>query len=238
MNNYLSLPPCGTKRLIEAKHIQAACVFCMFLFVNHFLHLPCSHADDNSPVFVIENDEVTAAIINPFDAACYDWSGKSIPCHFKKQYAELMSDDRIPAPRFVDNNDGTVTDNLTGLIWLKNTNCFGMTDWKSALQAAKGLKDGDCGPEPFLTLSDGSSAGDWRLPTMKELCTLIDYSRRDPALPEGHKFWAVPGGYHWSATTLEYYSGMAWIVYMESGTTCYEDVKNRAGYIWPVRKKK
>ena len=30
-----------------------------------------------------------------------------------------------PDPRFTDNSDGTVTDNLTGLIWLKNANCFG-----------------------------------------------------------------------------------------------------------------
>ncbi len=31
-----------------------------------------------------------------------------------------------PIPRFKDNNNGTVTDNLTGLIWLKNANCFGV----------------------------------------------------------------------------------------------------------------
>ena len=29
-----------------------------------------------------------------------------------------------PAPRFTDNSDGTVTDNLTGLIWLKDANCM------------------------------------------------------------------------------------------------------------------
>src|SRR5215831_10404550 len=28
-----------------------------------------------------------------------------------------------PTPRFTDNNNGTITDNLTGLIWLKNANC-------------------------------------------------------------------------------------------------------------------
>jgi len=31
-----------------------------------------------------------------------------------------------PNPRFTDNEDGTVTDNLTGLIWLKDANCFGI----------------------------------------------------------------------------------------------------------------
>jgi hypothetical protein len=30
-----------------------------------------------------------------------------------------------PTPRFTKNNNDTVTDNLTGLIWLKNANCAG-----------------------------------------------------------------------------------------------------------------
>ena len=34
-----------------------------------------------------------------------------------------------PNPRFTDNANGTVTDNLTGLIWLKNANCFGRPVW-------------------------------------------------------------------------------------------------------------
>lgn len=28
-----------------------------------------------------------------------------------------------PNPRFTDNRNGTITDNLTGLIWLQNANC-------------------------------------------------------------------------------------------------------------------
>jgi len=174
--------------------------------------------------------------VNPFNSACYDWRGNSIPCDFKRQYAELLLGRPVPDHRFLDNKDGTVTDSLTGLIWLKNTNCFRMMNWEGAKRAAKRLKDGDCGPNPALILADGSSAGDWRLPTMRELCTLIDFSRRDPALPNGHMFSAFPPGYYWSETTLDYYSGLAWIVYFESGTTCYEDVKNQAGHILPVRK--
>jgi hypothetical protein len=146
-----------------------------------------------------------------------------------------MFDKSIPDSRFTNNRDGTVTDNLTKLVWLKNTNCFGIQDWQSAVLAAKSLKDGDCGPNPNFVLSDGSSAGDWRLPTMNELCTLIDFSQRDPALPNGHMFSDSPPGYHWSATTLDYHSELAWIVYIESGTTCYENIKNRSGYVLPVR---
>ena len=99
----------------------------------------------------------------------------------------------------------------------------------------KDLKQGDCGPDSALVLSDNSVAGDWRLPTMRELCTLIDFRRREPALPNGHVFSNVPTGYHWSRTTFDYHAEMAWIVYIESGTTCYEDIKNQAGHVWPVR---
>jgi hypothetical protein len=190
---------------------------------------------NNSPT-ESANDDALAEIVNPFNSNCYDWRGDNIPCDFKRPYAELLLDRSISDPRFTDNKDGTITDNLTGFIWLKNMNCFGMMDLEGAMHAARSLKDGDCGPDPALILTDGSSAGDWRLPTMRELCTLIDFSRRDPALPSGHMFSAVPPGYHWSATTLDYHAGMAWIVYFESGTTCYENVTKQAGHILPIRK--
>jgi hypothetical protein len=38
---------------------------------------------------------------------------------------------------------------------------------------------------------------------------LIDYSRRNPALPNGHKFSDFPSGYYWSATALDYHLGLA-----------------------------
>jgi hypothetical protein len=177
-------------------------------------------------------------IVNPHNSTCYDWREDIVPCNFKRQYAEILLNEPIPISRFADNKDGTFTDNLTGLIWLKNANCFGMMSWENAIMIAENLKDGDCGPDPDLVLADTSSAGDWRLPTMYELCTLIDFSRRDPALPEDHFFSNIPSGYHWSKTTLESYSEMAWIVYIESGTTCYDDIKARAGYVLPVRSRK
>jgi hypothetical protein len=64
--------------------------------------------------------------------------------------------------RYVDCGNGTVTDTVTGLIWLKRADCLPESDWKTAMQAAAGLKAGDC------RLTDGSSPGDWRLPTKAE----------------------------------------------------------------------
>ncbi len=200
-----------------------------------FVYHPGAYAGENHPPSEPLKDDALADIVNPFDSTCYDWRGSIIPCRFERPYAELLLDTPIPASRFIDNKDGTVTDSLTGLIWLKNMNWFGMLNWRGAELAAKSFKQGDRGPDPAMVLSDGSSAGDWRLPTMRELCTLIDFGRRDPALPEGHMFSGVPSGYHWSATTLDHHSGMAWIVYFESGGACYENIKNRAGHLWPVR---
>src|SRR5262245_16707479 len=64
--------------------------------------------------------------------------------------------------RYVDCGNGTVTDTLTGLIWLKQVNCLNARTWAASHQAAAGLKNTDCG------LTDKSSAGDWRLPTIAE----------------------------------------------------------------------
>jgi hypothetical protein len=79
-----------------------------------------------------------------------------------------------PSPRFTDNINGTVTDNLTGLIWLKNANCFGV-QWTDALKDSGSLANGQCG------LTDGSTAGQWRLPNVRELESLANVSQSNAA---------------------------------------------------------
>jgi Protein of unknown function (DUF1566) len=108
-----------------------------------------------------------------------------------------------PTPRFTDRRDGTVRDNLTGLVWLKNADCFGSTAWMQALTLANALHDTGT-PDPLndCSLVDGSVAGDWRLSNVKELLSLIDYGQFNPALPAGHPFLNVPAtGDYWSSTT-------------------------------------
>ena len=91
---------------------------------------------------------------------CWDASGTSETCAGTGQDGELQKGVSWPDPRFTDNGDGTVTDNLTGLIWLKNANCFGQRTWANALSDCNNLASGSCG------LTDGSSAGDWSLPNV------------------------------------------------------------------------
>jgi len=133
-----------------------------------------------------------------------------------------------PSPRFTDNGNGTVTDNLTGLIWLKNANCFGLKNWATALNDANTLASGACG------LSDGSVAGDWRLPNVRELQSLIDYGRVIPALPSGHPFTGVQSADYWTSTSSAFYPPHAWRVGLYVGGVNV-DAKTLTYYVWSVR---
>ena len=141
--------------------------------------------------------------------------------------------------RFRDNGNGTVKDNLTNLIWLKNANCFGGQTWQNALNAANGLASGSCG------LSDGSVAGDWRLPNLKELQSLIDFGFVGPALSNAAgtgqctatdcAFSGVQSVGYWSSTTVAVSPpGGAWRVTLVDGTT-NPLFKGAPGLVWPVR---
>ena len=50
-----------------------------------------------------------------------------------------------PEARFTDNLDGSITDNVTGLVWLKNAGCFAPAVWAAALADANQLASGACG---------------------------------------------------------------------------------------------
>jgi len=128
-----------------------------------------------------------------------------------------------PAARFADNQDGTVTDRLTGLVWLKNAGCFTPTTWNGALADANQLANGACG------LSDGSTAGQWRLPNLNELESLIDVSASNPALPAGNPFNNVSNGIYWSSTSYYMYqagSYNAWAIRLGDGRYLNDSVSN------------
>ena len=151
-----------------------------------------------------------------------------------------------PSPRFTDNGDGTVKDNLTGLIWLQDANCDGVMAWSNALDQANELYDGcsDCGgTDGDCGLSDDSSAGDWRLPNVRELQSLIHYGFYNPAMPdtdgtgkwvEGDPFSGVQSSDYWSSTTNANDTSTAWRVYMSDGSAVSEE-KSIENYVWPVR---
>ncbi len=171
-----------------------------------------------------------------------------IPCVGTGQDADIQSGVEWPNPRFVDNSDGTVTDMLTGLIWLKDASCGelagtdvdGRSDWTTALTASSALADGTC------DLSDGSQAGVWRLPSVKEMQSLIDFEYAIPALSDasgtapwsdGNAFSGVEDYFYWSSSSAHTnVPDVAWTLDLYDGFVGGKD-KTISGvvYVWPVR---
>jgi hypothetical protein len=145
-----------------------------------------------------------------------------------------------PNPRFTDNSNGTVTDNLMGLIWLKNANCFGAKNWATALSDCNGLASAACG------LTDSSTAGQWRLPNYFELVSLLDLAYSSPALSNdaGTGQWVSSAGSsftgvqsatsYWSSTTRADNTAYALSVSLNYGLV-FLDGKTTTRNVWPVR---
>ncbi|OGU06022.1 MAG: hypothetical protein A2075_22625 [Geobacteraceae bacterium GWC2_58_44] len=87
-------------------------------------------------------------------------------------------------PSFVNNNNGTVSDNTTGLAWQQATGPS--TDWNSALSYCESLNLG------------GSS--DWRLPNIKELESIVDDTTSSPAVNAAF-FPNTVANFYWSSTS-------------------------------------
>jgi hypothetical protein len=139
-----------------------------------------------------------------------------------------------------------VTDTVTGLIWLKNANCISTMSFAAANQAAAGLATGQCG------LTDGSSAGEWRLatPTEWSLTTahagppIIGLGCPPPTLTNDPgngclsagptSFTGVQSGTYWSSQAADgaplLAFGMSLVNASQTGVS-----KVTGYFVWPVR---
>ncbi len=152
------------------------------------------------------------------------------------------------ANRYVDCGNGTVTDTVTGLIWLKQWDCLPNDTFAASNQAAAGLKNGDCG------LSDKSSPGDWRVPSKDEWVATIARGQVLGCIFQGSgggpppltndagtacyvtgpsSFAGVAAGNYWSSTTDE--ANLAWFAHLSQGNIFNGASKGGTLRVWPVR---
>ena len=125
----------------------------------------------------------------------------------------------VPSQRFEVNGDGTVTDNLTGLVWLRDADCFGsQLTWYEALEAVQRIGSyPDCG-------LDEQRRHRWRMPNVNELRSLVSYDRNLPALPDDHPFLNVRiGESYWTSTTVQQDTDKAWVVSFVFGSVFVPD---------------
>ncbi len=165
---------------------------------------------------------------------CYDASGNSIDCATQGQTQDgaVLGGVSWPSPRFTDNGDGTVTDNLTGLMWTGDANAPGPVGcttgatmvWQEALDYV------DC-----LNTNSYLGYNNWRLPNRKELHSLTDFSQSNPALPSDYStYFSNVQSFYWTSSTYANGTGNAWRIHMFTGIV-YPDPKTNHYYVWPVR---
>ncbi len=143
----------------------------------------------------------------------YDYDGK-----FSDHYVRAV---RGGQPRASDhliiNRDGTVTDTDTGLMWQQQPDHNRHT-WEDALDYCENA-----------TLAGYT---DWRLPTFKELNSIVDLTRSDPAIYP--VFIGTNYASYWSSTSNTNSTGNAWFIGIFNGGD-YNDDKSYEYNVRAVR---
>lgn len=119
-------------------------------------------------------------------------------------------------PDAQDGEHVAVHDHQTGLEW--SAGIIGESSWTDAQKLAAGC-----------TLL---GKRDWRLPTVQELLTLVDYERCDPAVDPA--FFRGPFGWTWSGTPAAGASGCAWSVSLVDGFSS-RDYRSSHDHVRAVR---
>ncbi|HTB56577.1 MAG TPA: DUF1566 domain-containing protein [Polyangia bacterium] len=127
----------------------------------------------------------------------------------------------LPNPAsYTDNGDGTVTDDVTKLVWQKAVTSSQAYSWCDAINYCAAL-----------TLAGRT----WRLPTRIELLSLVDFTRTGPAI-NTTAFPSVPGGkYHWTSSPwvvsqIATKPQDSWIVNFSEGLTSNAGDRTAAEY--------
>ena len=136
---------------------------------------------------------------------------------------------KLDGTRWCDNQNGTVTDLTTGLIWLKKADWGGKYTWHKAFERASSLKHHAEGAD----LHDHSKEGDWRLPTRSELEGLANGNEavRSNSM---RAFSGVQPDDYWSSSAYSDDTYFAWSVHLEYGFVSTSG-KPASYYVWPVR---
>ena len=128
----------------------------------------------------------------------------------KKFHVRAVRDINLPEiipSRFTDNNNGTITDNLTNLVWQKSPTSDSLT-WEQALMYAD-----------TLTIA---GLNQWRLPNIKELQSINDESLINPSLNTIY-FSVNSADKYWSSTSLPNQTAKAWYLNTQFGITTYDN---------------
>ena len=127
--------------------------------------------------------------------------------------------------KFKSMDGETLTDDRTGLVWLKDAGISPKMKWKDAFK--------------FCDELEAAGYDDWRLPTKAEMMTIVDdYNEFDNWIPlltrEGFKNFQKE---YWTATPVADNPKRAWGVSIQGGLfdKYTKDVEGRMLWVLPVR---
>src|SRR5262245_56194308 len=158
---------------------------------------------------------------------CYDIDGSIITCTGTGQAGDIQAG---AALSYIDNGDGTITDNNTSLMWEKKSDDGSIHDQDNSYTCQDAFAY-------VATLNSGNFAGynDWRLPNLRELQSIVNYQVVAPAVSAVFNTNCVPGATvltgsctahvptlewqfnYWSSTTAVFQRGNAWYVNFNIG---------------------
>ena len=156
---------------------------------------------------------------------CTDATGAAIACANTGQDGDRKAGVAWPNPRFtVDGTGNCITDDLTGLMWIRNPDATTRT-WQQALDFANSLEL--CG------------SPDWRMPNINELESLVNIEAANQAIfLNGQGFGGVQAGSYWSSSIYAGFGAGAtpfvWVVTMASGGLG-PIPRSGSGFVLPVR---
>ncbi len=183
----------------------------------------------------------TAPVEDSGQVLCYDATGTPRACSGTGEDGEHQAGVGAPAPRFSNNSDGTITDNLTGLVWLQDANCPSTAPmlWQEALDWVAQFNTTAIACDNYTAMT----FTDWRLPNVKELASLADYGQGTPAVTPGHPFlnlqFGQPPDYvsplYWSSTSPTFFATNAYALLIDFGGIGTPDKDTASHFVWPVR---
>ncbi|MBX9867950.1 MAG: DUF1566 domain-containing protein [Burkholderiales bacterium] len=144
-----------------------------------------------------------------------------------------------PTTSFVADSSGQcLTDQLTGLMWAKNSSLLGTGSWGAS--TSPGTAQYKVAQMNSMSSAKGyhlCGYGDWRLPNINELASLINY--KDTTSPAS---WLNTNGFSnvvqayrfWSSSTDASNTDRAWVVLFNFGPVNANN-KTSNNYVWPVR---
>ncbi len=170
---------------------------------------------------------------------CWDNDGNVIACSGTGQDGDIRAGGSLS---FLDNGDGTITDNNTGLMWEKKSADGSIHDWRNLYTWGAAFS-------PFIAQLNTPPcfAGhcDWRLPNYKELVSILNLQRVSPSVSPAFTTNCVvactvttcsctqSNGY-WSSTTYQNAPSAAWFMNFFNGLPGAID-KSSSFYVRAVR---